>query len=83
MPVIYCKINIFDYEQEVFLGTKSIGKAPLKDLPQFLINRCQENDVREVHLKGIKAYAQDVKNSIENYCQTKYGDLRIEVKIDE
>jgi len=84
MPIIYCTINIFDYEQEVFSGDgKRIGRAPLKDLPKFIVEHCKESDVHKVCLNGLSAYTKEVRDKINTYNKTKYEDFEIEVEVNE
>lgn len=54
MSVIYCNINIFDYDQEIYLvkGDSShlIAKVPFTNLGKSLPGLCYSNNAYEVHL---------------------------------
>ncbi len=87
MQVIYCNINIFDYDQEIYLVTRGdsrlIARVPFTDLGKTLPGLCHDKATYKVHLfcnvPGMAQQAADsiVSNEIKNYKQNK-----IEVEIN-
>ena len=77
MPVVTCKLGLFDYDQSVYIInddgiTKEIGRAPYESLPQFIASTCADNDINEVILSGSKYYTQNLKKQIEVRSLNKY-----------
>lgn len=85
MPVICCGINIFDYDQVVYLcdennQMKELGKTPYQYLDHFITTMCNEQDVYRVKLMGLKEYTTQLKKRIEKESVARYGK-KIEVEI--
>ena len=83
MPIIVCGINIFDYDQEVFLmdgnQSKSLGKSTYNNLDHFITTCCNNTDTYQVRLAGLKNYTEPLKQRIEKEGIARYGK-KIEVE---
>lgn len=83
MRVIYCNIDPFAYDQEVYAvddkGKTKIGKSPLESLPHFISDKCDELNIEEVNLTGISGYTTNVSSKIYEYFHTKYSNKKINV----
>ena len=87
MQVIYCNINIFDYDQQIFLvdGDKStlIAKVPLNGMGRAMVDLCEKQDTYNVHLFcNVKGMADQAAESILNEEIKKYGKGKIEVQVN-
>ena len=87
MQVIYCNINIFDYDQEVYLVTsgesKLIAKVPFTELGKTMPSLCADKATYNVHLFcNVPGMAQQAADAIVSNEMTKYGRNRIEVEIN-
>lgn len=87
MQVIYCNINIFDYDQEVYLVTsgesKLIAKVPFTELGKALPVLCNDKATYSVHLFcNIPGMAQQAADAIVTNELKKYGRNKIEVEIN-
>ena len=84
MTIIACSINIFDYDQTVYLvyndKTKILGKCTYNNLDHFITTYCGENDVYKVKLSGLSQYTQPLKERIEKESVARYRK-KIEVEI--
>lgn len=85
MSVIRCGINIFDYDQTVYLlkddGTEEIlGKSIYNNLDHFITTCCGNYDVNKVKLGGLQQYTMPLKDRIEKEGIARYKK-RIEVEI--
>ena len=85
MPVIACGINIFDYDQTVYLygndGTvKILGKTTYDNLDHFITTMCDEHKVYSVKLKGLLQYTRPLKTRIEKESLARYKK-KVEVEI--
>lgn len=77
MPVIFCKINLFNLYQEVLyineLGEQySLGSIPLTELATTLVEYCYSKDVYHIQLVG-GSYLEGIIKSIEQYNMTQYS----------
>lgn len=83
-PMIACGINIFDYEQTVYLYkdkyTQVLGKSTYENLDHFITTMCNEHDVFAVKLAGLTQYTQPLKDRIEKESIARYS-RKIEVEI--
>lgn len=83
MRVIYCNIDPFAYDQEVYVldgqDKTKIGKSPIESLPQFISNKCDELNIEEVNLTGITNYTTNLSFKIYECFQTKYSNKKINV----
>lgn len=88
MPVISCGINIFDYDQTVYLvnenskEVKVIGKSTYENLEHLLVTLCDEYNVNTIYLGGIMQYKAPLKDRIEKESLARYN-RKIEVIINE
>ena len=87
MQVIYCNINIFDYDQQVYLVTggdsKLIAKVPFTDLGKAMPMLCQDKATFKVHLFcNVPGMAQQAADAIISIEMAKYGRNKIEVEIN-
>lgn len=85
MSIITCGVNIFDYEQTVYLikddGTNQIlGKSTYDNLDHFITTCCDKYDVGQVKLGGLRQYTLPLKNRIEKESVARYN-RKIEVNI--
>lgn len=85
MPIIGCGVNIFDYDQTVYLmnedGTSQIlGKSTYENLDHFITTCCNKNAVYKVKLSGVQQYTAPLKNRIEKEGISRYN-RKIEVEI--
>lgn len=87
MQVIYCNINIFDYDQEIYLVTggdsKLIARVPFTELGKAMPGLCVDKATYNVHLFcNIPGMAQQAAESIVANEMNKYGRNKIEVEIN-
>ena len=87
MQVIYCNINIFDYDQEIYLVTsgdsKLIAKVPFTELGKAMPGLCHDKATYHVHLFcNVPGMAQQAADAIYSNEMTKYGKNKIEVEIN-
>lgn len=85
MSIITCGVNIFDYDQSVYLikddGTNELlGKSTYDNLDHFITTICDKYNVDKVKLGGLHQYTSPLKNRIEKECIARYNK-RIEVEI--
>ena len=78
MPVVTCKLGLFDYDQGVYLinddGTsREIGRAPFESLPNLIAATCYEYDANEVILYGSKYYTKQLARLINTKGADKYS----------
>jgi len=79
MPVIYCNINMFDYDQTVYIreddGTLKIyAKIPYPELSKFLAKMAENENIKEIHLNGLTAFSLETKNKILKEYSAKFGN---------
>lgn len=87
MQVIYCNINIFDYDQEIYLvkgeNSRLIAKVPFTDLGKAMPGLCEDKSTYKVHLFcNVPGMAQQAAESIAANEIKKYGQSKIEVEIN-
>lgn len=85
MPIITCGVNIFDYDQTVYLYKNDhelviLGKSTYEHLDHFITTMCNQYQVYQVKLGGLKEYTSPLKNRIEKESVARYGK-KIEVEI--
>lgn len=85
MSIITCGVNIFDYDQTVYLmkddgTTEPLGKSTYENLDHFITTCCSKYDVGKVKLGGLKQYTLPLKNRIEKESVARYSK-KIEVEI--
>lgn len=86
MPVIYCKINLFDMDQVIYLikdeTEKEIAKAPLEYLDGTLAALCHEKEVYSVHLFGLEDFVTDIANKINKTEELMFSQNKIKVEVN-
>lgn len=87
MSVITCKLNLFAYEQEIYLVTdnsiKLIGKAPLENLDRALVDLCINKQVYKLHLYGVDEFATELASSINKTEKALYAmENKIEIEVN-
>jgi hypothetical protein len=87
MQVIYCNINIFDYEQQVYLvregDSKLIAKIPFVELGKAMPELCNQKEIYTVHLFcNVPGMAEQAADAIVEQEIKKYGKSKIEVKVN-
>ncbi len=85
MSVITCGVNIFDYDQAVYIikddGTNEmLGKSTYDNLDHFITTCCGNYNVDKVKLGGLQQYTMPLKERIEKEGIARYN-RRIEVEI--
>lgn len=87
MPVIYCTVNMFEYNQTVYVvnddkTTHPVAKVPLNSLGNFISKYCAEHNITEVHLFGYPEFTQDVKNKANEANVKKYGNHTLNIILE-
>lgn len=87
MQVIFCNINIFDYDQQVYLVTggesKLIAKVPFINLGKSLVSLCQEKATYNVHLFcNVPGMAEQAADAITEQEIKQYGKAKIDVQVN-
>ena len=87
MQVIYCNINIFDYDQSIYLvdenDSRLIAKIPFTNLGRSLIDICENKGVYNVHLFcNVKGMAEQAAEAITDQEIKQYGKAKIEVQVN-
>lgn len=92
MPLIYCNLNLFDYNQNIYIikedGNKSEALlAPTEEVGLAIASICNERKIYNIELRGIEEYVLNVVNDIYNVFNLKYANelnlLKIEVNGNE
>jgi hypothetical protein len=84
MPVIYCNINIFDYDQSIYVlddkGSHLIAKVPFTGLGKAMPHLCYDKNVFDVKLScNVPGMAKQAAESIYAQANKEYG---VQHKID-
>lgn len=86
MQVIYCRINLFDADQTIYLikdgEEKEIAKAPLEYLDGTLAALCHDKEVFDVHLFGLQDFVVDVARKISKTEDLMFSQNRIKVEVN-
>lgn len=86
MQVIYCKINLFDADQTIYLikngEEKEIAKAPLEYLDGTLAALCHDKQVFDVHLFGIQDFVIDIATKISQTENLMFSQNKIKVEVN-
>jgi len=86
MSIITCAINIFDYDQTIYLINSKdntntiIGKSSYENLEHLLVTLCDKYNVSKIKLGGLKEYTSPLKNRIEKEAIARYNK-KVEVEI--
>lgn len=77
MQIIYCNIDIFNYNQFIHLKDEEndiiLAKVPIESMERTICNLCNEHNVDEVAIGGLTQYAEPIKTRLENECLTRYN----------
>ena len=86
MQVVYCRINLFDVDQTIYLikngEEKEIAKAPLEHLDSTLAALCHEKQVFNVHLFGLQDFVIDVAKNINKTEGLMFSQNKIKVEVN-
>ena len=86
MQVIYCRINLFDADQTIYLikdgEEKEIAKAPLEYLEGTLAALCHDRQVFDVHLFGLQDFVVDVAKKVNKTEDLMFSQNRIKVEVN-
>lgn len=86
MQVIYCRINLFDADQTIYLiedgEEKEIAKAPLEYLDGTLAALCHDRQVFDVHLFGLQDFVVDVAKKVNKTEDLMFSQNRIKVEVN-
>ena len=86
MQVIYCRINLFDADQTIYLITdgeeKEIAKAPLEYLDGTLAALCHDKQVFDVHLFGLQDFVVDIAKRVNKTEDLMFSQNRIKVEVN-
>lgn len=88
MQVIYCKINLFDADQIIYLidtekgQEKEIAKAPLEYLDSTLATLCHDKQVYNIHLFGLNDFVEDIAKQINKTENLLFSQNKIKVEVN-
>lgn len=86
MQVIYCRINLFDADQTIYLikdgEEKEIAKAPLEYLDGTLAALCHDKEVFDIHLFGLQDFVTDIATKISKTEDLMFSQNRIKVEVN-
>lgn len=87
MSLIYCYINLFDADQEIYLlncdDKKLIAKTPLNNISKVLPGLCRDKDCYDVHLYGLDVVATEMANKISKEEMKHYSERKIKVEVNK
>lgn len=88
MQVIYCYLNMFDYEQSIYLNKDKnenphlLAKVPLIDVGKVIPDLCNSHETYDVMLScPVPGMAQQCKDKIEQEEFKRYNTTKINVTI--
>lgn len=87
MKKVLCVLNIFDFEQTVYIIDDSTGErdivalAPTEELTSVISAICNEEHIYDVILSGNLTYSNLIKNSIISYSNLNYNNNKINVEV--
>lgn len=87
MKKVLCVLNIFDFEQTVYVMDDDTGErdivalAPAKELTAVISAICNEEDIYDVILSGNLTYSNLIKDSITAYFNLNYKNNKINVEV--
>ena len=87
MKKVLCVLNIFDFEQTVYIIDDSTGErdivalAPAEELTSVISAICNEEHIYDVILSGNLTYSNLIKNSIISYSNLNYNNNKINVEV--
>lgn len=93
MSLIYCHINLFDYQQNVYIikdngDREMIGKAPTAEISKLIAAASAEHHIYNIKLYGAEEeYVKDIATDIIVISSLDYNNdtnpLKIEVNNNE
>ena len=87
MSLIYCYINLFDADQEIYLlngdDKKLIAKTPLNNISKVLPDLCRDKDCYDVHLYGLDVVAIEMANKISKEEMKHYSERKIKIEVNK
>ena len=87
MKKVLCVLNIFDFEQTVYIIDDNTGErdivalAPAEELTSVISAICNEEHIYDVILSGNLTYSNLIKNSIISYSNLNYNNNKINVEV--
>lgn len=87
MKKVLCVLNIFDFEQTVYIIDNNTGErdivalAPAEELTSVISAVCNEEHIYDVILSGNLTYSNLIKNSIISYSNLNYNNNKINVEV--
>ena len=87
MKKILCILNIFDFEQRVYIVNDETGErnivavAPAEELTAVISAICNEENIYNVVLSGNLTYSNLIKDSITAYSNLHYKNNKINVEV--
>lgn len=87
MKKVLCVLNIFDFEQTVYIIDDNTGErdivalAPAEELTSVISAVCNEEHIYDVILSGNLTYSNLIKNSIISYSNLNYNNNKINVEV--
>ena len=86
MPVIYCYLSMFDYEQSIYVNDAGsahlLAKVPLTDIGKAIPELCNSKGIYDVVLScPVPGMAQQCKEKIEEEEVKRYSTTKINVSI--
>lgn len=87
MKKVLCVLNIFDFEQTVYIVDDNTGErdivalAPAEELTSVISAICNEEHIYDVVLSGNLTYSNLIKNSIISYSDLNYNNNKINVEV--
>jgi hypothetical protein len=87
MKKVLCVLNIFDFEQTVYIIDDDTGErdivalAPAEELTAVISAICNEENIYNVILSGNLTYSNLIKDSITTYSNLNYKNNKINVEV--
>ena len=87
MQVIYCNINIFDYDQSIYVvenqDSKLIAKVPFIGFGKAIPSLCDEKNIYNVRLFcNVAGMAEQAADAIVEEEIKKYGKTKIDIEVN-
>lgn len=87
MLIIACNIQLFSYEQAIYVidqhGIVTTYKADIDDLVDFICNLADQIDPDVVKLSGQSVYVNHYAENIQTTYALKYGKNNLKVEVVE
>ena len=87
MQVILCKINSFDYLQQIYLvdslqQPRAIGQTTMNSLSESLARLAVSYSVHNIHLFGQKEMCMGIDEGIHETLNSTYNNFEVKVEIN-